>query len=487
MPKPHLSEEEILARKLLGFLGTTLGLLAFAGAVFFFLSTPPSAEEAPAAAPSHESPGPAGTGTSAGADVSPVILEAFKDRMAQVQLGGWPLVERKTEARRLLAGAPTAQLRADVEKLIADLAQEERFEKLAAFETVRHHVNVLALEKRFVEAEQALGAFAKGVEGFEDDTNELRRQLAGQRDRAYEQNRRLAAEAIARGDVDAATRLSRESVPLGPPDDRAAIEAWVKRAEERRGALATTQPTKEPAEIAELPPEGSSAGEDTEKAKESATEAHNPPSTSQEAPPSAEGAGTGESRKNGFAEVVTVTGAEGTTFAATSSGTAVTVIANAAPCFLDERVPAEAFNETLRRGTGLWLLGQADKKQGVLKPFGRIVVRKIENVACAFLPENFRPDTLSADAALQGRNWLFGKVELGFPVLRVSINNEPYLVIDDEIKLVRRAKVDALPALPQGAAVWVEGRRENARIVANRIVVLASELASDPAYRRSCP
>ena len=81
------TQEEILARKLLNFLGGCAALIVFAGIVFHLASTPPGA--LPAAAP----PSAAGS-----AETSEDVAAAFNDRLARVRLGSAPLPERLREA-----------------------------------------------------------------------------------------------------------------------------------------------------------------------------------------------------------------------------------------------------------------------------------------------------------------------------------------------------------------------------------------------------
>jgi hypothetical protein len=458
----YQSREEVLARKLVGYLVTAFATLAFAAGAFTILSRPPEDEETPA-------PQGAEQGEPLAADAG--LVQACRDRLAQIQLSDWPLAERMAEAKRLLGRSPTAELRRQVEKLVGDLGQEQRFEQLAALEAVRRQATTLGAQKQFAQAEAAIGAFARDHPDFVREAEELTAALRRQRDRAFEDARVLAEQAIARGEVETATKLSREAIAFASDAERPAVLGWASRAEERRAkGVAGTEVAagaEEPA-VAKAPP-------------------------AEEAPPVEEGPGQPEAPPPPAGASAPFTGFAAVTGTAAPSGVAatvgdekVTIDLARATVLLDEVVPAAALSETLRRGMGLWVLGTATRKQVVMKPFGRTMVRQVDNVGLVFIAGEVLPDPMWEDPSLKGRTWRFGLVELAFPILRIAMEDESFLVLPGAAPFVRRTKPTEPPTIPAGARLLVVGTRQGARIAAERAIVLAAELADLPAYAKSC-
>ena len=471
MRRRYRSEEEILARKLLAFLGASFVLIVFAGVVFYIASTPPTFETPPLSDSSAEK-------------TAEPMLEAFKDRIAQVQLGGWSLAERKAEARRLLEAAPTPKLKKEVELLIRDLEQEERFEKLAAFEAARRRAAEAAGENRFEEAEKILSDFGKENPEFASDIRQLKTRLKRKLEAAYLENERKAEEAIARGDVKTVRKLVDETLAFVRDESlKKRIAAWEGRAEERRRKLSAPEvaakPPTEPTKSAPLPPESSAA--ETPPAEAPPSESSPVSGRTETETPAA----PAESRP--FADFLKVRRSGAEKVYEDKNGRAYSLDLGAAQIFVDETVPPQELPETLKRGTGLWILGRSRVRRGVLKPFGRTVARTIDEVGFAFLPGNFFPDPAWKDPSSPGRKWLFGKVELGFPVVRVTLKKGgTFLVLAPELRLLKRSETADPPELAPGTKLWVEGSVSGSEINAERVLILAPELAEDPTYLKLC-
>ncbi len=469
MRRRYLSQEEIMARKLLGFLGGAFVILFFAGILFFISSTPPEIVAVSTQNKSNETA------------IDEAFIEAFKDRIAQVQLGQWKLPERKAEAKRLLKAAPTARLRRDVEKLIKDLRQEERFERLADFEALRRSAAILAAKKRFSEAETALARFGKEHDQFADDVGQELRQLAKRRDRAYRMNERLAEERIARGDVAAVEKLSAETLAFATSAERLRVALWIDRAEERRESLKQPVVARRPDTEPPVPPAQGPEQEPAVAVAPSGTAVKPIPgdTTPEPAQPLTDTAG-------GFAGVVTAVAGDPIRVTITEGAAPVALSLEGARVLVDEFVPSEAFHDTVRRGAGIWLLGRKQKQLRILKRLGKTIVRAIDEVTLAFMAGNFLPDPVWEDKTVPGRKWLFGKVELGFPVVRVAVDDETFLVMNENIVLIRRTKAEGPPAVQKGSRLWVEGTRTPGGITAERVVLLAEKLARDPHYLQWC-
>jgi hypothetical protein len=149
----------------------------------------------------------------------------------------------------------------------------------------------------------------------------------------------------------------------------------------------------------------------------------------------------------------------------------------------DELLSADAVGEEIKPGTGVWLLGKRVEKQGRLKPFGRIVVRTVEDVSFGFVAGTVLPDSSWEDAAAPGRKWLFGKVELSFPVFRVTIDGTSYLLSEEGVKILTRKDHGEFSRLTTGRMLWVKGTREDGTITPTRVVILSDALENEPAYR----
>jgi hypothetical protein len=110
----------------------------------------------------------------------------------------------------------------------------------------------------------------------------------------------------------------------------------------------------------------------------------------------------------------------------------------------------------------------------------------IEEVRFGFLAGNVVLEQLWEDATSPGRKWHLGKVEMSFPILRLAIEDDSFLILQDSLQLLKRTETTALPELAAGRALWVEGLRENGEVRADRLVVLNESLAGDPFYLKCC-
>jgi len=461
------TQEEILARKLLNFLGGCAALIVFAGIVFHLASTPPGA--LPAAAP----PSAAGS-----AETSEDVAAAFNDRLARVRLGSAPLPERLREAESLLARAPTPTIRRQVEALLQELSQEADAAAIDAFNSLRQQNAALAAENRFDAIDAALAKFQAENPRLAELVNGERRLLAKRRDAAFAMKEAVAHAAIARGDVAAAARLAEEARPLVSPDEAVLIDTWVSQAETRRGGAPDTAPSAETGpDIAAAPLRPVEPDKPDETPVEpSETDAQpwepepRPASPEEPAAP--------------FAGIVTA-GLSGT-FVIPEERSAAMVNAAGATICADTLVPEQDLVEHLTRGSPLWILGVPVQKRGMTAEFGgETVQRTIEKARVGIAGRDFLPDLAWEDPACKGRRWLFGTVELAYPVLRVTVEGATY-TLDTAAplpRIVRRAKTTTLPALTEGAGVWVKGLRRGTAITAEELTVLAPELAGDEAYK----
>jgi hypothetical protein len=204
-----------------------------------------------------------------------------------------------------------------------------------------------------------------------------------------------------------------------------------------------------------------------------------PPAEAGPATPPGEPAGAAP-----FAGVVTA-GLSGTFIIPEEQSAAMVSAAGATIC-ADSLVAEQDLADQLTRGSPLWILGVPVQKKGAAPEFGgEAVQRTIEKARVGIAGKDFLPDPAWEDPACKGRRWLFGTVELAYPVLRVTVEGATYTVdtAAPVPRIVRRVKTAALPAIPEGAGVWVKGMRRGTAIAAEELTVLAPELAGDEAYR----
>ncbi len=470
MRRTYATQEEILARKLLNVLGSLAGLLIFAGVVFHFASSPPTPSEA--GSPARGS-APAAHG---GAPSDQETVSTFNDRLARIRLGAAPLAERTAAAEALHAQAQSPAEQRLVEALLRELAQEQDGEAVNRFNALRQQNVALTAANRFDEIETTLAAFQADNPRLEELVNGERRLLVKRRAAAFAEKEQAAHAAINRGDVEAVKKLAEEARPLAGPDEREEPARWIAEVEARRSAAEGGAPPAkvEPgAEVASVPPdapketakEPSPAQPAAEGGKEPATESA-PAATAQP-----------------FSGVVKA-GLSGT-FVIPEEQSAVTIDASKATILADTRIAPKELAERLTRGSALWILGVTVQKKGPAPEFGgELVQRTIEKARLAVAGKDFLPDLGWEDPACKGRRWLFGTVELAYPVLRVAVEGVTYTVAAGEPAppVVLRAKVTALPALPEGAPLLVKGARSGTAIAADELIVPAPELAENQGY-----
>ena len=419
MARRYLTDEELLARKLLGILAGFLVVLIYGGIVILLASAPPK--------PPQEAPGDV---AEAPVKQPPVNVGAFKDRIARLRFVQLPLGDRKNQAQALLGRAPTKELRRAVETFIEELRREEYFEVLTAFEVKRRGVKELASKKQFGGAEKALAelaTLAKGHEELEQSIERETRRLAAQRARAQQE---IAAQ-------------TGTEVAIKPPD------------------------SPPPTEVPDKPPDV-------------------PPTVPPDAPPDKPPVAVADGSL--FEGIVTVQAAGGSaiTVQAADGGEKLTLGTGTARVLVDERIADEAVGDTVSQGSGLWLLGRRVNRTERHRAFGPTTVKAIEQVKFGFLAGNVAPDQTAEDKSAPGLKWHFGKVAMSFPILRVAIENEQYLILDQSVRLLKRAAAPTLPPLAAGRTLWVEGSKKDGAIEVERLLVLWDELSGDPAYRRSC-
>ena len=117
----------------------------------------------------------------------------------------------------------------------------------------------------------------------------------------------------------------------------------------------------------------------------------------------------------------------------------------------DSLIAEQDLADQLARGSPLWILGVPVQKKGAAPEFGgEAVERTIEKARVGIAGKDFLPDPAWEDPACKGRRWLFGTVELAYPVLRVTVEGATYTVdaAAPSPRIIRRVKTAALPAIP---------------------------------------
>ena len=446
MAQRFYTHEELLARRLLGFLSAIVGLLVFAGVVFYAASFPPSRPVAPL---------PDTPGATRAEDSTHAPTEAFVDRIARVRLGGRPLPERMADARRLRDLAPTPALVKEVDTLLGELTQEAHHEKRADFEKLRRENAERIISGRAAEAFAALDAFGARFSGFDDEVAQEKLRLDTLRRELLDETRRAAIAAADGGDVETVRTLAHTARLLATGEEARDIETWVARAEGRRRGLEATHPAvpgdAEPA----VPPPAAASGD------------------AAPAPPAASG--------TAFRGFLTADGAG--MFTPQDGSEALSLDVTSAAVLADEVLSDAERATLLPRGAGLWILGEATRTRARRRDFGLVVERRISQPDFACLAAHILPDPSWQDPRAARRTWLYSTVEIAFPVLRLVIEEEAFLVDDRALPVIRRGMLTALPPLAPGHAVWAEGTLRERTLAVARLVVLAPALAGNPAYR----
>ncbi len=446
------SREELLARKLVRWVTGFLCILTFAGFIFHVASQPPAPPEG-----NEEVQTPP-------AVLPDLQLQAFRDRLARVRLAGWPLEERKAEAQRLLRTAPTAELRAEAQRLLQDLKREEQYQRLLALQGLRRRVRKLAEEGDFTAASQLISEFRRKNPGLAAQLRQVEAELQRTKRRTFLEIAQQAETAIAAGDAQMAAELAGKALPLAPEEKREEVLAWPKRARARAEELAALKEKPHPVSPSQPPAETASPqAQPHEKAVPEQPPAQEPPGG------------------RIFEGVVT---AQANERVRDSEGRLYVLDAGEADIFADKLLPPEALGNEVDRGTGLWIFGRAVERKGLLRPFGRTVARTIEDVSLAVLDGTILPRHASGK---QKAAWLFGKVELAFPVLRVTLEDgKTFFVSSRTVPVVKRAQLPILPPIKEGATLYVEGRVNGETLRADKVILLAASLAKNPAYLDIC-
>ncbi len=471
-----MTEEEILARKLFGYFLNLFVLVVFAGLVYYAASYPP------------QKPAPQPDVPAVAKETQKDDLQSFLDRLATLRLRSGALPERIKEAETLLAKAPTAELRQKTGELLEDLKREQqeqdRFEKRAAFLSLKNDISKMYQRHRFDQAAAALERFDKTVRqvpAIADLVEQEKKRCERLRRTAFFQNRKKAESLIADGAVEAVKSLQKETLAFAPQDYHDEINQWTIQA--RRRKLTQGQP----ASVAQTPPT------DPERPGPEGTpppDTPSPPETTQESPDKPAPSETAtEMRESVFSSLVTIKSPapQGNSFTLEKlEDTLLSYRPAKTDVFLDTHVPRDRFQELLPKGSGVWILGIPRIEKKALQPFGPTIVKRVQKPTFLFLADNFLPEPSWNDPDSPPRKWYSGTTALSFPVLRVQIKEETFYVDSTKVTAVKREKTNLSQTAIEGKTVLVEGIREGREIKAERIVILAPSLVENELYLEFC-